>query len=150
ITLRRDDKDANAPFVDTQTGSRWDIAGRAVAGELKGWTLTWLDGVQVQWFAWAAEYPKTTIHAAPDKPSLDKKVREIAGTAETLRAVPKHFATLQAVDSKQNTVTLLIEGEKLAKVWPLTPDAEVKVLGWWGRLDELQKGDRVWAWFKLN
>ena len=62
VTLRRDDKDADAPFVDTQTGSRWDIAGRAVSGKLKGWTLTWLDGVQVKWFAWSAEYPGTSVH----------------------------------------------------------------------------------------
>src|SRR5262249_33440833 len=29
-------------------------------------------------------------------------------------------------------------------------DAEVKVAGWWGRLDQLTLGDRVWAWFKTN
>jgi hypothetical protein len=64
VTLARDDKVAAAPFVDRQTGSRWDIAGRAVAGELKGWTLEWLDGVQVKWYAWAAEHPQTVIHNA--------------------------------------------------------------------------------------
>src|SRR5207249_4654726 len=99
VTLRGDDKDADAPFVDTQTGSRWDVAGRAVSGELKGWTLAWLDGVQVKWCAWAAEYPTTTIHAPPDNKSLDKKVREIACTAEFLGKVPKHFAKLEAVDA---------------------------------------------------
>src|SRR5207249_3381559 len=40
--------------------------------------------------------------------------------------------------------------EKLAKVWPLTDDAEVRVHGWWGRLAQFQAGDRVWAWFKLD
>ena len=49
-------------WIDKETGSRWDIAGRAVDGELRGWTLTWLDGTQVKWFAWAAEYPETTIY----------------------------------------------------------------------------------------
>jgi hypothetical protein len=48
-------------LADRESGSRWDITGRAVAGELKGWTLEWLDGTQVKWFAWAAEHPKTTI-----------------------------------------------------------------------------------------
>jgi hypothetical protein len=62
LTLQLDDKNLAAPFVDKETKSRWDIAGRAVAGELKGWTLTWLDSTQVKWFAWAAEYPKTTIY----------------------------------------------------------------------------------------
>ena len=58
-----DDKVPAAPFVDAETGSRWDVAGRAVEGELKGYTLTWLDSVQVKWFAWAAEYPKTTVYS---------------------------------------------------------------------------------------
>src|SRR5215831_17002119 len=50
VTLRRDDKVREAPFVDTETGSRWDIAGRAVEGTLKGWTLEWINGTQVKWF----------------------------------------------------------------------------------------------------
>src|SRR5438552_6479128 len=62
MTLLRDDKVKTAPFTDQETGSRWDIAGRAVSGELKGWTLTWLDSTQLKWFAWAAEYPETTIY----------------------------------------------------------------------------------------
>jgi hypothetical protein len=61
VTLVLDRPDEAAPFTDQETGSRWDVAGRAVAGELKGWTLTWLDSTQVKWFAWAAEYPETTI-----------------------------------------------------------------------------------------
>jgi hypothetical protein len=63
VTLSLDAKTLPAPFLDKETGSRWDIAGRAVAGTLKGWTLQWLDGTQVKWFAWAAEFPKTSIFA---------------------------------------------------------------------------------------
>jgi hypothetical protein len=63
VTLHCDSKTEAAPFRDKETGSRWDIAGRAVDGELKGWTLTWLDSTQVKWFAWAAEHPDTLIHA---------------------------------------------------------------------------------------
>ena len=48
-------------YVDRETGSRWDITGRAVEGKLKGWTLTWLDGTQVKWYAWDAEYPKAPV-----------------------------------------------------------------------------------------
>jgi len=62
VTLEIDGKGAAAPFLDKETGSRWDIAGRAVDGALKGWTLEWLDSTQVKWFAWAAEHPETTIH----------------------------------------------------------------------------------------
>jgi hypothetical protein len=66
LTLEYDVKSAAAPFRDKETGSRWDIAGRAVEGELKGWTLNWLDGTQVKWFAWAAEYPETSIYRAKE------------------------------------------------------------------------------------
>src|SRR5262249_54815230 len=31
-------------------------------------------------------------------------------------------------------------------VWPLIPDGEVKVAGWWGRPEQLPIGDRVWVW----
>jgi hypothetical protein len=62
--LALDSKGATAPFIDKETGSRWDITGRAVEGSLKGWTLEWLDSTQVKWFAWAAEYPETTIYRA--------------------------------------------------------------------------------------
>ena len=48
-----------APFVDKRTGGHWDITGRGVGG---GPMLLWLDGVQVKWFAWAAEYPRTSIY----------------------------------------------------------------------------------------
>ncbi len=62
VTLTRDARGGEAPFVDKETGSRWDIAGRAVEGELRGWTLAWLDGTQVRWFAWSAEYPETSVY----------------------------------------------------------------------------------------
>jgi hypothetical protein len=62
LTLEADKEGEGAPFKDKETGSRWDVAGRAVAGKLKGWTLTWVDGTQVKWFAWAAEYPHTSLH----------------------------------------------------------------------------------------
>ena len=63
VTLEMFDRSTTGPgWRDRETGSEWDIAGRAVGGKLKGWTLEWLDGTQVKWFAWAAEYPQTTIH----------------------------------------------------------------------------------------
>jgi hypothetical protein len=58
-TFSVDAKDEAAPFVDKRTGGHWDITGRGVGG---GPMLPWLDGVQVKWFAWAAEHPKTSIY----------------------------------------------------------------------------------------
>jgi hypothetical protein len=89
------------------------------------------------------------LPAAAAKKGNDN-LKEIAGTSEFLRLVPKRFATLKAVDQARRQVSLLIEGEKLPTVWPLTPDAEVRVSGWWGRLDQLTLGDRVWAWLKTS
>jgi hypothetical protein len=140
---------------DAETKSFWDVAGRCVSGELQGWTLEWVDSVQVKWFAWAAEYPRTTLYGdstTPPVPAADpgKKIEEIAGKAEFLRLLPKPFATLKAVDAHSRTVSLLFEGETVAKVWPVEPDAEVKVNGWWGRLDQFRPGQRVWTWLKLD
>jgi len=152
VTLTRDPKNADAPFVDRETGSRWDIAGRAVEGELVGWTLTWLDGVQVKWFAWAAEYPETTLlgEKAPDAPKPEEKMSEVAGAAEVLFTVPKKWGVIKAIDAKKNTVTLLLDGETEPTTWSLTDDAEVKVSGWWGRLEQFEIGGRVWCWFQVD
>jgi hypothetical protein len=48
-----------APFVDQRLGVPWDITGRPQEG---GPRLVWMESVQVKWYAWAAEYPKTTIY----------------------------------------------------------------------------------------
>jgi hypothetical protein len=90
-------------------------------------------------------------NVAADEPpakSLAQKTREIAGTAEFLRAVPKRHAILTSVDAPRRRVVLLIEGESLAKQWDVATDAEVKIAGWWGRLGQLTRGDRVWVWFQ--
>jgi hypothetical protein len=48
-------------FVDRETGSRWDILGRAVAGPLEGQRLTAVVHVDTFWFAWAAFAPDTRL-----------------------------------------------------------------------------------------
>jgi hypothetical protein len=88
--------------------------------------------------------------ADEDAAKLKQNAREIAGTAEFLRSVPKRFAVLEACDPERRQVRLRVHGEDEAKPWPVVPDAEVKVAGWWGRLDQLRPGDRVWVWFKTD
>jgi hypothetical protein len=51
-------------FVDTRTGSRWDIFGRAVSGPLEGTQLDALPAVDHFWFSWAAFFPDTRIYSA--------------------------------------------------------------------------------------
>ena len=51
----------SAPFMDKETGTRWSIAGRGIDGPLRGQELTWAKSIQCRWYAWASEYPGTTI-----------------------------------------------------------------------------------------
>ena len=91
----------------------------------------------------------TPLHEqAPADPN--KTAKEVAGKSEFLRLLPKPFAVLRAVDPQRRTVTLLLDGDKEAKVWPVEADAEIKVAGWWGRLEQLRPGQRVWVWLKLD
>jgi len=48
-------------FVDRQTGSIWDVTGRAVAGPLMGTRLQAITHGDYFWFAWAAFRPDTEI-----------------------------------------------------------------------------------------
>lgn len=132
--------------------TEWDVTGRGIAGELKDWTLEPVDSVVCKWFAWSAEHPDAVDSgdAKPAKPNPEDVLSEAAGSAEILKKLPKPFATLKALDTKAHTVTLLLDGEKVAKVWPLEPDAEVKVAGFWGRLEQFKPDQRVWVWLKLD
>jgi hypothetical protein len=47
---------------DRDTGSTWDVLGRAVAGPLRGKALRPIQHVDAFWFAWAAFNPSTSIH----------------------------------------------------------------------------------------
>jgi len=85
---------------------------------------------------------------ADDAKKAADNIKEVSGTAEFLRSLPKRFAFLQNVNPASHQVTLLIEGESLSKTWPLADDAEIKFHGWWGRLDQFTPGDRVWVWFR--
>jgi hypothetical protein len=160
VEIEADGKSDAAPFIDKKSGTRFDVAGRGVEGKLKGWTLQTADAVVVKWFAWSAEHPTTQIYQAKDpapavKPKkeppakVDPKdaIKEVAGTAEFLRSIPKKYAVLQSTDLRAGTVTLKIDGDKEAKTWPLTPEAEVRVAGWWGRVEQLPAGGRIWVWF---
>jgi hypothetical protein len=90
------------------------------------------------------------LPAADAPKNVEDNAREIAGTAEFLRSVPKRFAILEACDPAHGQVSLRLEGEQRASPWAVVPDAEIKVAGWWGRLDQFQPGQRVWAWFKTD
>ena len=111
LTLQPAGKSDGAPFMDQETGSRWDIAGRAVEGELKGWTLTWLDSTQVKWFAWAAEYPETAVYTATKSAAAEKRLKGALVSAEQTGA-----DRLRALRAKHyNAVVLALDGANAAK-----------------------------------
>jgi hypothetical protein len=65
VRLLVEPSDPRSPWVDRESGSRWTVAGRAVSGPRKGQTLRWLPGVMVKWYAWSAEYPKSSLESDP-------------------------------------------------------------------------------------
>jgi len=89
------------------------------------------------------------LHAAPpNNRDAARVIREVAGSAEYLRGVPKKFGKLVKVDGGK--VTVRFDKEKADSTWPLIDDAEVKVNGWWGRASQIKPGTRVWAWMKTD
>jgi len=53
-------------IFDVQTGSRWSIEGRAVAGPLEGSALPQVaDAYIAFWFAWATFHPNTDVLSGP-------------------------------------------------------------------------------------
>jgi len=53
-------------FIDSETGSTWDIFGRAIAGELAGAELRPIIFSNHFWFAWWAFHPQTEIVTASE------------------------------------------------------------------------------------
>ena len=51
--------------MDRETGSRWNVLGRAVAGPLKGKQLEGVPHAQHFAFAWLAFRPQSLIWKAP-------------------------------------------------------------------------------------
>ena len=51
-------------ITDNETGSQWDVFGRAVAGELSGQQLEPVISHTHFWFAWAAFRPDTSVYEA--------------------------------------------------------------------------------------
>ena len=47
---------------DEETGSRWNIFGEAIEGELKGESLSPVVSINHFWFSWAAFKPETRIY----------------------------------------------------------------------------------------
>jgi len=60
-------------FVDAETGSRWNILGQAVSGELRGRRLRRITHGDYFAFAWLAFRPETEIFSAKARPARKEK-----------------------------------------------------------------------------
>jgi hypothetical protein len=70
LTFVRDGGE-DSPITDVETGSTWDITGRAVDGPLAGSMLEQAPHGDHFWFAWAAFVPDTMIWTSDGTISLD-------------------------------------------------------------------------------
>ena len=69
-----------ARIVDKQTGSTWNLEGRAVAGALEGQSLSFATSYLTEWYGWSAYHPQTGIYpTAVDSPSSGEDHQEISG-----------------------------------------------------------------------
>ncbi len=50
-------------FYDKETGTRWNVEGKAEAGPLAGQELPRVDCHMSQWYGWVSYFPQTTIYA---------------------------------------------------------------------------------------
>lgn len=50
-------------YVDAETGTRWNLSGEAVKGELKGTTLDRLPSRYTFWFAYIGAFPDTDVYS---------------------------------------------------------------------------------------
>ncbi len=65
LTFRWDSEAGDdGAWVDEDTGSRWNLAGRAVAGPLQGRTLDGIRHDSPFWFAWVGFRPETELWSA--------------------------------------------------------------------------------------
>jgi hypothetical protein len=62
------DANGKLAFFDKETGSRWNIVGKAEEGPLAGKSLTVVENHLSQWYGWSAYFPETTIYGRTDAP----------------------------------------------------------------------------------
>lgn len=57
-------------FYDRETGSRWNVEGKAEAGPLAGRQLRRLESHMSQWYGWVSYFPQTSIYG--QRPTLSQ------------------------------------------------------------------------------
>jgi hypothetical protein len=88
-------------FADVETGSRWNILGRAVDGPLKDTQLQQIPAYNSMWFAWAAYWPETAIWNGEGLVASPTAVAEFNGI------LPRDLALDQNFPNPFNATTLI-------------------------------------------
>lgn len=81
LTFRIDGND----FVDLETGSRWNLLGRAVSGDLQGATLKAMKHSNEFWFAWVIFHPDTELRTYT--PQMSGASEGVSGTEQGAHGV---------------------------------------------------------------
>lgn len=82
------------------------------------------------------------------KPSEQEKI--LKGKTSLLGASRKDFGAFLGADASKGVVTVRLERDGKEQSLRLEPDAEIRIRGSWGRVEDLPKGDRVWIWRTLD
>ena len=144
---------ADAPFMDRETFSHWNVEGRSVAGPLRGQTLVWLPAIQCKWVAWSAEYPRTEVFSSAGslvaEPETPLVARLIEGERLDWDHLLKVAGSISEMDPHGGTLAISTTNQTPLKLF-LEPQSEIYVRGGWGQITEFTPGQRVYVMGKTN
>jgi hypothetical protein len=86
------------------------------------------------------------VFAAPQDPKGAEKI--LKERATLLRSTKKLYALFLEADPRKNEIRLRSEESGQEMIWTVDVDAEIRVHGWWGALEDLKRGDRLWFWVR--
>lgn len=70
------------------------------------------------------------------------------GRATMLRSALKYHAAFLGAEAGR--ITLRPDGSADAQSWPVDPDAEIRIQGHWGGLEDLDRGGTIWVWTRIG
>jgi hypothetical protein len=82
----------------------------------------------------------------PKDPTDPKQI--VLDRSSFLRTAVKSYSAFVRADGAK--LVLRPEGESQERSFEIDPDAEIRVQGYWGGLEDLAAGDRVWTWTRLD
>jgi hypothetical protein len=84
--------------------------------------------------------------ALQDKPKPDPIAKE---RTSLLRHSLKPHAAFLGIDKVGGEALLRME-DGTTRAWPIDPGAEIRIRGFWGAVEDLTEGERVWVWARTD